>query len=207
MESQSKAKKNQSVPIIHHVIFSEIWQLCPLSESEKISTLVLLSQIFSKNHKIEWFIHKSVWSCLLTYRDSLPKNENSVINYSPSCRSKPIRPLFIFGTQIKIFLMKYESSLTLHRQQCNCNVPRSRNVARTSVKQTMWHQWLNFGFVKLREYFFVRKENKNNNLFNNSSPPSYVFRHFLLRFWTWEHCSCVAVYGGSESAHISLKIS
>ncbi len=35
----------------------------------------------------------------------------------PSRRSKPIRPSFIFRTQIKIFLMKYESFLTLHRQQ------------------------------------------------------------------------------------------
>ncbi len=50
-------------------------------------------------------------------RDSSPKNENSVINYSPSCCSKPVRPLFIFGTQIKIFLMESESSQTLHRQQ------------------------------------------------------------------------------------------
>ncbi len=43
------------------------------------------------------------------------KKKNSVINYSPSCRSKPVRTLFILGTQIKIFLMKSESSLTLHR--------------------------------------------------------------------------------------------
>ncbi len=61
------------------------------------------------------------------------QNENSVINYSPSCRSKPVRPTFIFRTHIKIFLMKSESSLTLHRQQRNCNVPRPRNVARTSI--------------------------------------------------------------------------
>ncbi len=46
-----------------------------------------------------------------------PKNTNSVINYSPSCCSKPVRPSFVFGTQIKIFLMKSESFLTLHRQQ------------------------------------------------------------------------------------------
>ncbi len=36
----------------------------------------------------------------------------------------------------KIFLMESESSLTLHRQQRNCNVSRSRNVVRTSVKQS-----------------------------------------------------------------------
>ncbi len=32
------------------------------------------------------------------------QNGNYVINYSPSCRSKPVRPLFIFGTQIKMFV-------------------------------------------------------------------------------------------------------
>uniref|UniRef100_A0A672M767 Solute carrier family 25 member 29 n=1 Tax=Sinocyclocheilus grahami TaxID=75366 RepID=A0A672M767_SINGR len=47
----------------------------------------------------------------------LIKNENSAINYSPSCRSKPVRPLFIFRTQIKIFVMNSKSSLTLHRQK------------------------------------------------------------------------------------------
>ncbi len=28
----------------------------------------------------------------------------------------------------------------------------------------------------------------------------------LLRFWTWERCSCIAVYGGSESSQILSKI-
>ncbi len=36
----------------------------------------------------------------------------SVNSYSPSCRSKPVRPSFIFGTQIKIFLIKSESNAT-----------------------------------------------------------------------------------------------
>ncbi len=46
-----------------------------------------------------------------------PKKKNSPINYSSSCRSKPVRPSFIFGTQIKIFLMESDSSLTLHERQ------------------------------------------------------------------------------------------
>ncbi len=37
--------------------------------------------------------------------------------------------------------------------QHNWNVPRSRNVVRTSVKQSMWHQWLNFSFVTIFIYF------------------------------------------------------
>jgi len=31
------------------------------------------------------------------------KNDNSVIIYWPSCRSKPVRLLFLFGKQMKIF--------------------------------------------------------------------------------------------------------
>ncbi len=50
-----------------------------------------------------------------------------ILSVTPSWRSKPVRPSIIFGTQIKIFLMKSESFLTLHRQQCNWNVPRPRN--------------------------------------------------------------------------------
>ncbi len=45
--------------------------------------------------------------------DSSPKNEDSGINYIPSCRSKPVS----YTTQIKIFVMASESSQTLHRQQ------------------------------------------------------------------------------------------
>ncbi len=50
----------------------------------------------------------------ITWSDSWPKNENSVINNSPSSCSKPVRPSFIFRNQIQIFLMKSESFLTLH---------------------------------------------------------------------------------------------
>ncbi len=31
------------------------------------------------------------------------------MNYLPLCRSKNARPSFIFGTQIEIFLMKFEA--------------------------------------------------------------------------------------------------
>ncbi len=44
------------------------------------------------------------------------------VSLIPSCRSKPVRPSFIFGTQIKIFLIKSESFLTLHRQQRNYHI-------------------------------------------------------------------------------------
>ncbi len=106
---------------------------------------------------------------------SSPQNENDVINYSSSCRSKPMRPSFVIQTQIKIGLIKSESSLTLHRQQRNCNVPRSRNIVRISV---------NFNFPKLQEYFLCAKKTKIITLFNNSSHLSYR----LPLFWRVSQC-------------------
>ncbi len=58
-----------------------------------------------------WYIlkcHLFLWC--KAERVSSPQNENCVINYSPSCRSKPVRPSFIFRTWIKKFLMKSEIS-------------------------------------------------------------------------------------------------
>jgi len=43
-----------------------------------------------------------------------PRNENSVITYSPSCCSNQVKlSSFIFGTQLKIFVMKSERFLFL----------------------------------------------------------------------------------------------
>ncbi len=39
-----------------------------------------------------------------------------------------------FLNEIKIFMMKSKSFLTLHRQQCKLNVPKPITIARTSVK-------------------------------------------------------------------------
>ncbi len=89
------------------------------------------------------------------------KNFNSVINYSASCRSKPVRPSsFIFGTQIKMLLMKSESFLALHRQQRKLPRSRPKKVVRTLLKQSMWHQWFNLNFMKLRECFLCAKKTK-----------------------------------------------
>ncbi len=103
---------------------------------------------------------------------------------------------------MKIFLMKSESYQILHRQQHNWNVPRSRNVVNTSVKKSM-----RLSFAALREsFFFLLKENKNNNVLNHSSPPSYVFRHFgeYLRMHT-AYCDVLSVaYIQGESACMNV---
>ncbi len=90
-----------------------------------------------------------------------------VINYSSSCRSKPARLSFIFRTQIKIFLMKSESSLILHRQlKCSLTQKHSKDICKT-VHVTSVAQ---LPFCEATRILFVRKENKSNNLFNYSSP-------------------------------------
>ncbi len=90
-----------------------------------MKTVVLLNIFGGKKYflqdsliYIKFKITALIWNIFINVlKVSWPKNENSVINYSPSCRSKPVRLSIIFGTQIKIFLMKSESFLTLHRQQ------------------------------------------------------------------------------------------
>ncbi len=82
-----------------------------------------------------WMFHSWIMQQLL--KGSFTKN------YSPSCLSKPMRPSFIFGKQIQILLMTSESFLSLHRHLRNWNVPRHRNIVRTSLKWSMWYQWFN----------------------------------------------------------------
>ncbi len=85
--------------------------------------------------ELDWVFYgwTNGWNYILVFfnRGSAPE-QNLDINYS--CRSKPVKPLFIFGTQIKIFFIKSKCFLTLRKQQRSWNVPRPRNVARTSVK-------------------------------------------------------------------------
>ncbi len=50
-------------------------------------------------------------------KNSSSQNVDSVINYSPSWRLKPVRPSFIFGTQIKIFDMHRGTLVNVHRRE------------------------------------------------------------------------------------------
>ncbi len=75
--------------------------------------------------------------------------------------------------------MKSDSFLTLHRQQCNWNAPRPRNVVRKDIGKIVHViSVAQLQFCKATRKLFVRKENKNNNLFNNSSSWVTVFHHF-----------------------------
>ncbi len=75
--------------------------------------LTLIFYIYSYGSFITLWWWPNTWSS---------HNELTNIHFGPTCRSKPIRPLFIFRTQMKIFLMKSESFLTVYRQQRNWNV-------------------------------------------------------------------------------------
>ncbi len=100
--------------------------------------------------------------------DSSRKNENDVINYSPSCLSKPVRILFIFGTQIKIFLMKSESFLTTFKAE-KASKDISKIVHMTSMVQPY--------FYKATRILFVFKENKKNEFDHSlSSVPVFAAR-------------------------------
>ncbi len=43
-----------------------------------------------------------------------PKMKSVVINHLPPCRSKPVKALFVFGTQFKVFWMKTGGLVTSH---------------------------------------------------------------------------------------------
>ncbi len=74
-------------------------------------------------------------------------------------KGKPIRPSFIFGTQIKIFLMKSESFLTLHRQQGNYHVqgPERYQEHRQNSPCDISGSTV---ILKQREYFLCAKKLK-----------------------------------------------
>ncbi len=52
-------------------------------------------------------LKKKLILVLHNIKESLhPKMKSVVINHLPPCRSKPVKALFVFGTQFKVFWMK-----------------------------------------------------------------------------------------------------
>ncbi len=80
---------------------------------------------------------------------SSPTNANSVINYTPSCRSKPEHKLRYFWWNPRTFWSSIDSNAT--------TTFKAQKGSKDIVK--MWHHWFNHNFMKLREQF-VCKENK-----------------------------------------------
>ncbi len=119
-----------SFKLIPHMLFQTIWHSVVKTSFKLLSSIQwkwmgtkTKNTILVQYIRLMPSVHKPSIDFLRGInRDNSPKNGNSVINYSPSCCSKPVRPLFIFGTQIKNFLKKSKSFLTLHRQQHNRQV-------------------------------------------------------------------------------------
>ncbi len=98
-----------------------------------------------------------------------------------SFQTKLIRPSFIFETQNKIFLIKSESSLKLHRQQCNWNVPRPRKVINNRIFIFGWTIPLIYHITEglLRLHLCEQKYNKNSNIVK-----------YLMKEWMKCICPC-----------------
>ncbi len=124
------------------------------------------------------------------------KEANSVINYSPSCSFKPVRHPFIFGTQIKIFLMESESSQTLHRQQGSLHI--------FSKMVLGWRQiWIKSLFF----FSFAHKKYSRSFVKLLLNPWCHMdyFTDLLATFLDLDRVRTLAVYGGSESSQIPSK--
>ncbi len=119
----------------------------------------------------------------------LPQLCSSVINYSPSCHSKPVRP-FIFGTQIKIFLMNprafwrfIDSNATdmFKAQKGSKNIDKNSSCDISGSTVILWS-------------------------YENAFCHMDYFNDVLTSFLVLEHVSCVAVYEASESSWIHQNI-
>uniref|UniRef100_A0A673GWB0 Thyroglobulin type-1 domain-containing protein n=1 Tax=Sinocyclocheilus rhinocerous TaxID=307959 RepID=A0A673GWB0_9TELE len=134
-----------------------------------------------------------------TKQDSSPKNENSVINYSPSCCSKPVRPSFIFGTQFKIFLMKSEAAIQGSEErfvpECSadgryravqCHMDSGRPVPGTSARFYLRYLSVCVGCPSVRKAGFLKSlmspEARPHVL---TSPASFSSVQTLHRYFTW----------------------
>ncbi len=76
---------------------------------------------------------------------------------------RTVRPSFIFGIQMKIFLMKSESFLTIHRQQSNWHV-RGQKDSKEIIKIIHVTSVVQPNVMKLREQVLCAKKKKNDSL-------------------------------------------
>ncbi len=75
----------------------------------------------------------------------------SLITYPP-CRSKPVKALFVFRTNLRYFGWKPGGLWLSHWLPSN-TLSRSRKVWNTSPGYSICHQWFNRNVMKRREYF------------------------------------------------------
>ncbi len=102
----------------------------------------------------------------LQKKKTIPKNENSVINYWPSCHSKRVKPSFIFETQIKIFWWNPRAFWPCIDSNATDTFKAQKGCK--DIIKIVCHQWFNRNVMKLRKYFLHAKKTKitNKNLLN-----------------------------------------
>ncbi len=118
------------------ITYSQLHLVCPIKFISFLDHLLLLKNqpSWHSKHKRSRYQNVKCWcfshSCQvqlllgLAYLKGTQKTRLTFLKGLVKMKiSKPVRHSFIFGTQIKIFLMISESSQTLHWQQCNCNIP------------------------------------------------------------------------------------
>ncbi len=120
-------------------------------------------------------------------RDTPPQNKNIVINHLPPCRSKPIKALFVFGTQFKIFWIFCDCPI-----DCivNCIVKVHKSMKRI-IRIVHLPSVVQSEFNEETRTVFMRKENKTTILFNNSSP--LVQRSAILENICWTQAAYALV--------------
>jgi len=102
----------------------------------------------SWNHRCQWrtFIFKGLVH---------PKMKFLSLITNPDVVPHPW-DLFIFRTQIKIFLIKSGRFFIPHRKEHNYRHSKSRKVVKTFLKQSTWLQWFNLNVMKWLEYLKVQ---------------------------------------------------
>ncbi len=120
------------------------------------------------------------------------KNDNSVINYSPSCCSIP---LFICKTQTKIFLIKSRAFWPSIESKGPTTI-KAQKHRKDIVKIVCVTSMVQLWFCEATRILFVRKENKNNYLI-----PQFLLFHVSLNHAFTTHVVCKGFWCRTSANH------
>ncbi len=102
-----------------------------------------------------WFFFLSLWKTVVLLK-GIVHPQNSVINYSSSCRSKPIRPSFISEYKLRCLWW----SPRAFWPSIDSKATDTFKAQKGSKDIVMWHQWFNLNVMKLQECFLCTKKTK-----------------------------------------------
>ncbi len=120
------------------------------------------------------------------------KNDNSVINYSPSCCSIP---LFTCKTQTKIFLIKSRAFWPSIESKGPTTI-KAQKHRKDIVKIVCVTSMVQLWFCEATRILFVRKENKNNYLIQQ-----FLLFHVSLHHAFTTHVVCKGFWCRTSANH------